>query len=108
MIDKRKNIRIVHETHVQLISGDQAFQGKLVDISRSGLKIIANIPESPQTIKSITFSLPKSDQPLQIPCTLVRQENEQADEGEQILGIEFSHKDEAQALLVESFIREIN
>jgi len=107
MIEKRKNIRILHESSVQFISGNHAFQGKLVDISRSGMKIVANIPESPQTIKSITFTLPKSDKPLQIPCILVRKENERSNEEGQVLGIEFSYKDEAQMLLIELFIKEM-
>jgi len=106
MIDKRKNIRILHESSIQFISGNHTFQGKLVDISRSGMKIVANIPESPQKIKSITFTLPKSDKQLQIPCKLVRKENERSNEERQILGIEFSYKDEAQMLLIESFIKE--
>ncbi len=107
MIDKRKNIRIHHEGSVQFISGDHAFQGKLVDISRSGMKIVANIPESPQTVKNITFTLPRSDKPLQIPCKLVREANERSNEEGQILGLEFSYENEAQLLLIESFIKEM-
>ena len=107
MTDKRKNIRISHEGSVQLASGNHAYHGKLVDISRTGMKIVANIPESPQTIKSVTFTLPKSDKPLQIPCRLIRKENERSNEEEQILGIEFFYKDEAQMLLIESFIKEM-
>lgn len=107
MIDKRKNVRISHESSVQFISGNQAFDGKMVDISRTGTKIVAHIPESPQTIKSITFSLPTSDKPLQIPCKLVRKEKELSDEERQILGIEFSYRDQAQMRLVESFIKEM-
>jgi len=106
MIEKRKNVRILHESSVQFISGDHAFQGKLVDISRSGMKLVADIPESSQTIKSVTFTLPKSDKPLQIPCKLVRKESERSKEEEQVLGIEFSYRDEAQMLLIESFIKE--
>lgn len=106
MIDKRKNIRTLHESSVRFISGNHAFQGELVDISRSGMKIVANFPESHQTIKSITFTLPKSDKSLQIPCKLVRKEKERSNEEGQILGIEFSYKDEAQMLLIESFIKE--
>ncbi len=106
MIDKRKNIRILHESSVRFISGNHAFQGKLVDISQSGVKLVADIPESTQAIKSITFTLPKSDKPLKIPCKLVRKEKERSAEERQILGIEFSFKDEAQMLLIESFIKE--
>lgn len=106
MIEKRKNIRILHESSVQFMSGNHGFQGKLLDISRSGMKLVADIPESAQTIKSITFTLPKSDKPLQIPCKLVRKEIEPSNEEGQILGIEFSFKDEAQMLLIESFIKE--
>jgi len=106
MIDKRKNIRILHESSVQFISKNRAFQGELVDISRSGMKIVADIPESPPTIKSITFTLPKSDKPLQIPCELVRKESERFNDEGQVLGIEFSYDDEAQMLLIESFIKE--
>jgi ubiquinone/menaquinone biosynthesis C-methylase UbiE len=107
MIDRRKNIRILHESRVQFMSGSHAFHGKLVDISRSGMKIVVHIPESPHTIKSITFALPKSDKPLQIPCRLVRKERERSNKKRQIIGIEFSYEDEAQMLLVESFIKEM-
>ena len=106
MIDKRKNIRILHEGSVQFMLGNHAYQGKLIDISRSGMKLVADIPESTQTIKSITFTLPKSDKPLQIPCKLVRKEIKRSDEERQILGIEFSYKDDTQMLLIESFIKE--
>lgn len=106
MIEKRRDIRILHESSVKFISGNHAFQGKLVDISRSGMKLVADIPESSQTIKSITFTLPKSDKPLQIPCKLVRKEKETSNEEGQMLGIEFSYEDEAQMLLIESFIKE--
>ena len=88
------------------MSGNHAFQGKLVDISRSGMKLVADIPESTQTIKNITFTLPKSDEPLQIPCKLVRKEKERFSEEGQVLRIEFSYDDEAQMLLIESFIKE--
>jgi ubiquinone/menaquinone biosynthesis C-methylase UbiE/c-di-GMP-binding flagellar brake protein YcgR len=106
MIERRRNIRILHESSVQFMSGNQAFQGKLIDISRSGMKLVADIPESTRKIKSISFTLPKSDMPLRIPCRLVRKESERFKGKKQILGIEFFYKDEAQILLIESFIKE--
>jgi len=105
MIEKRRNIRIVHESSVQFRSGNRAFQGELIDISRSGMKLVAEIPESHQPIKSIAFTLPKSEKPLHIPCKLVRKESERSNEKGKVLGIEFTHQDEAKMLLIESFIK---
>lgn len=106
MIERRKNIRISHESSVQFMSGNRSFQGKMVDISQGGMKIVADIPETPQTIKKVTFALPNSDTALQIPCKLTRKGKKRADEIGQILGIEFAFEAEAQMLLIESFIKE--
>jgi ubiquinone/menaquinone biosynthesis C-methylase UbiE/dienelactone hydrolase len=106
MFEQRKDIRVPLESLVQVESRNHCFQGKMVDISRSGMKIVADIPESLQTIKSITFALPKSDEPLRVPCKLVRKEIKQPDEQGQVFGLEFFYQNEAQMLLVESFIKE--
>ena len=106
MIERRKNIRILHESSLQFTSGNRTYHGKMVDISRGGMKIAADTPESPQAIENITFALPKSDKPLQIPCKLVRKERKRSDEKGQILGVEFSFEDEAQMLVLETFIKE--
>jgi ubiquinone/menaquinone biosynthesis C-methylase UbiE/c-di-GMP-binding flagellar brake protein YcgR len=106
MIERRKNTRIPYETSVQFMSENHDIQGKMVDISRTGMKLVADIPESTPTAKAIKFVLPKSDKPLQIPCKLVRLERGKFGEEGQTLGIEFSYEDEAQRLLIESFIKE--
>jgi ubiquinone/menaquinone biosynthesis C-methylase UbiE len=107
MIERRKNIRISYESSVRFISENHSFQGKLVDISRSGMKIVADIPESPETIENIAFRLPKSDTPLQLPYKLIRKERGPSREEGQVLGIELLYQDETQMLLVESFIKEM-
>lgn len=106
MIEKRRDIRILHESDVRFVAGNHDLQGKMVDISRSGMKLVSDIPESTQTINSIAFTLPNSDIRHQIPCRLVRKERERSDEEGQTLGIEFSYENEAQMLLIESFIKE--
>lgn len=88
------------------MSGNRSYQGRTVDISRGGMKIIADTPESPRTVETIEFVLPKSEKPLHIPCKLVRRERLRSDAKRQILGIEFSFEEEAQMILIESFIRE--
>jgi ubiquinone/menaquinone biosynthesis C-methylase UbiE/c-di-GMP-binding flagellar brake protein YcgR/dienelactone hydrolase len=106
MIERRKNIRIALESGVQFISGNQIYQGKLVDISQGGMKLAADIPVSTETIKDVTFSLPNLEKPLQIPCKLVRKEKENPNEKSSSLGIQFIYEDEAQMHLIESFIKE--
>jgi ubiquinone/menaquinone biosynthesis C-methylase UbiE len=106
MIEKRRNIRILYESPVQFVSGNHAFHGKSVDISRSGMRFVAEIPESTFSIESVAFSLPASDESLHIPCRLVRKVKKKLGEEAQTVGVEFCYENESQMLLVESFIRD--
>ncbi|MFH1380398.1 MAG: PilZ domain-containing protein [bacterium] len=107
MNDKRKNIRISHEDKVKFSSGEKIFPGKLVNISRQGMQVRVSVPESYNEVRSITFSLPKSKQPLQIPCKLIRVKKNPDNYKEHIVGIEFSYKAQAQMILIDNFIKEM-
>ncbi len=106
-IDKRKHIRIVHSDTVKFATEGKTFAGKSLDISMTGMQVVVNIPESYKAVRRITFTLPYSDKSLDIPCKLVRVEKKRGSNQEQVLGIEFAYKAEAQMILIENFIREM-
>ncbi|MBD3271985.1 MAG: hypothetical protein GF384_05555, partial [Elusimicrobia bacterium] len=107
MNDKRKHTRITHGDTIHFSAEGKIYSGKIIDISRTGMQIMVNVPESCTSVKSITFTLPRSPKPLQIPCRLVRIKKNPAHSDEHIVGVEFSYKAEAQLILIENFIREM-
>ncbi len=106
MTDKRKHIRVAHSERVKFITEENAFSGKSLNISRSGMQVVVNMPESYQEVRSITFTLPHSSESIDIPCRLVHTKGDNGAR-EQVLGVEFNYQAEAQLLLIENFIREI-
>ncbi|MCK5007246.1 MAG: PilZ domain-containing protein, partial [Spirochaetales bacterium] len=105
--DQRKHIRLEHSGTVQFISEGQQFSGQAVNISRSGMQVVVNVPDSYQSVRSITFTLPHSEQAIELPCRIVRSESGNGGDEAQVLGLEFSYQGEAQLLLIENFIREM-
>jgi len=106
MTDKRKHIRVTHSERVKFITEENTFSGKSLNISRSGMQVVVNMPESYQEVRSITFTLPYSSESIDIPCRLVHTKGHNTAR-EQVLGVEFNYQAEAQLLLIENFIREI-
>jgi len=106
MTDKRKHIRVTHSERVKFITEENAFSGKSLNISRSGMQVVVNMPESYQEVRSITFTLPHSSKSIDIPCRLVHTKGDNGAR-EQVLGVEFNYQAEAQLLLIDNFIREI-
>jgi len=107
MTDKRKHIRIAHSERVKFITEENTFSGKSLNISRNGMQVVVNMPESYQEVRSITFTLPYSSESIDIPCRLVHTNRDDNGGREQVLGVEFNYQAEAQLLLIENFIREI-
>ena len=105
--DQRKHIRLEHSGTVQFISEGQQFSGQAVNISRSGMQVVVNVPDSYQSVRSITFTLPHSEQAIELPCRIVRSESGNGGDEAQVLGLEFSYQGEAQLLLIENFIRDL-
>jgi SAM-dependent methyltransferase len=90
---------------VEFISGNQAFQGTSINISRNGMQVVVNLPLTHDHIRSITFQVPVPGGKIPIPCRLVRSSPE-GNNGDQVLGVEFEYEAEAQLLLIEKFIQD--
>jgi ubiquinone/menaquinone biosynthesis C-methylase UbiE/c-di-GMP-binding flagellar brake protein YcgR/esterase/lipase len=105
--DQRKHVRVDHSGTVQFISEGRLFFGQAVNISRSGMQVVVNLPDSYRSIRTITFTLAYSGQTIELPCRLVRAGTSNQNTDEQVLGIEFSYEAEAQMLLIENYIREM-
>ena len=96
-----------HSGSVQLIGEGRRFTGQAVNISRTGMQVVVNLPDSFESVRSITFSLPNSNRTIELPCRIVRSQKENDDGHGGILGLEFSYQGEAQLLLIENYIREM-
>lgn len=107
MKNKRKNIRVVHDDRVQCISDGQIFTGTSINISKTGMQLMIKLPRTYREVSSITFTLPRTDKPFEIPCQLVCKKRSDKDEEIYILGIEFNYQTESQMVLVENFIKEM-
>lgn len=104
MEDKRKHIRISHENRVDLEIDGITFAGKSIDISRNGMLMSVNIPQSHPAVQSVSFNLPKLSEQLHIQCkTIWINKN---NNHEHVLGIEFFHKNEAPIMIIDNFIRD--
>jgi ubiquinone/menaquinone biosynthesis C-methylase UbiE/pimeloyl-ACP methyl ester carboxylesterase len=105
--DQRKHIRMEHSGSVQLVGEGKRFTGQAVNISRTGMQVVVNLPNSYESIRSITFALPNTDHTIELPCRIVRSETKYDITCGEILGLEFSYQGEAQLLLIENYIREM-
>src|SRR4030042_6763543 len=103
--EKRKHARVTPQGSVEFAAANRTIHGTSLNISRNGMQVVVNLPESYEAIRSITFQLPATGEKLRIPCRLVRT-SRNSDQEEQTLGIEFQHEAEAQLLLIEKFIQD--
>ena len=103
--EKRKHIRVEHRGKVQFVTATRSIPGSSIDVSRNGMRVVVNLPQSHESITSISFELPASKRSIQVPCRLVRAERRGASEQE-TLGIEFLHDAETQLLLIEGFVQD--
>jgi ubiquinone/menaquinone biosynthesis C-methylase UbiE/c-di-GMP-binding flagellar brake protein YcgR/dienelactone hydrolase len=104
--EKRRHIRVAHQGTVAFAAGNRTYHGTSLNVSRSGMQVVVNMPESYESVRSITFQLPVSKQTMSLPCRLVRVDSG-ASEAQQVLGVEFIYEAEAQLLLIDRFIREM-
>jgi ubiquinone/menaquinone biosynthesis C-methylase UbiE/c-di-GMP-binding flagellar brake protein YcgR/dienelactone hydrolase len=104
--EKRRHIRVAHQGTVAFATGERTYHGTSLNISRSGMQVVVNMPESYERVRSITFQLPVSKQTMSLPCRLVHVDS-RASEERQVLGVEFIYEAEAQLLLIDQFIREM-
>jgi SAM-dependent methyltransferase len=105
--DQRKHIRLEHGGTVELIGEGRRFSGRAVNISRSGMQVVVNLPDSYEAVRSITFTLPNTDHTIELPCRIVRSESENGNDRAGVLGLEFSNRADAQILLIENYIRDL-
>ena len=104
--EQRKHTRVRHSGSVVVNAEGGTFAGSTVNISRSGMQLVVNMPASYREIRSISFTLPSSTETLETPCRLVRAERNGATGPETLLGVEINWQTEAQMLLIENFIRD--
>jgi ubiquinone/menaquinone biosynthesis C-methylase UbiE/pimeloyl-ACP methyl ester carboxylesterase len=104
--EQRKHTRVRHSGSVVVNAEGGTFAGSTVNISRSGMQLVVNMPASYREIRSISFTLPSSTETLETPCRLVRAERNGAADHETLLGVEINWQTEAQMLLIENFIRD--
>ena len=105
-LEQRKHTRVKHSGSVIVNAGGGTFSGSTVNISRSGMQVMVNMPASYHEVQSITFSLPASSDTLEVPCRLVRMEKCEDSEQDLVLGVKIDYQTEAQMLLIENFIRD--
>ena len=102
MSDRRRNVRVSHQDSIQFEAEGGVIEGRSVDISRSGMQIVVDLPGT--DAQNITFTLPNTDTPVRIPVRITRQESERA-EGYR-LGLEFQFEAAEQMRLIDRYIRE--
>jgi len=105
--DQRRHIRMEHSGSVQLVGEGRRFTGQAINISRTGMQVVVNLPDSYESVRSITFTLPNTTHTIELPCRIVRSQKENSNGHGEILGLEFSYQGEAQLLLIENYIREM-
>jgi ubiquinone/menaquinone biosynthesis C-methylase UbiE len=105
--DQRKHIRMEHSGSVQLVGEGRRFTGQAVNISRTGMQIVVNLPDSYESVRSITFTLPNTEHTIELPCRIVRSGTENGSSRPEVFGLEFSYQGEAQLLLIENYIRDL-
>lgn len=102
--EKRKHARVAHTGTVEFITDGRRFRGRSVNVSRSGMQVEVRLPDSFESVRRVTFTLPTSETAISVPFRLVR-----ADSGDAAdrVGLEFDFDNEAQRLLIEQFIRDM-
>lgn len=107
--DQRRHVRVEHTGTVEFVGEGRRFSGQAVNISRTGMQVVVNLPDSYASVRSITFSLPNAPGAVDLPCRLVRRHEAPSAEGAagHVLGVEFSYESEAQMLLIENYVREL-
>jgi len=103
--EKRRHTRVDHAAAVEVCNGPDRFPGRCVDISRTGMRVLVNLPATYRTVERIAFRLPNSSHSITLPCRLVRLHG-QSESGEHVLGVEFDIQTEAQLLLIDAFVRD--
>jgi ubiquinone/menaquinone biosynthesis C-methylase UbiE/dienelactone hydrolase len=104
--EKRKHLRVHRRDTVELTAGTYTFSGTSVNVSASGMQVVVEMPVSHDSVRSIAFQFPGSAERVELPCRLIRNAKRK-DGKEQILGIEFLYEADAQMLLIEKFIQDI-
>jgi ubiquinone/menaquinone biosynthesis C-methylase UbiE len=104
--EKRKDTRIRHRETVVLATAAGSVEGTSVNISRTGMQVIVRVPESFDSIRSTTFTVPASGERIQLLCKVTRNARSGNSE-DRILGIEFLERRESQLLLIDRFIHDL-
>lgn len=104
MSDRRRNVRVSHQDSIQFEAESGILKGRSIDISRSGMQIVADLPGDGSDPQTITFLLPNSDAPVRIPVRITRREDAQFSESR--LGLEFQFEAAEQMRLIDRYIRE--
>jgi hypothetical protein len=102
--EKRKHARVSHTGTVEFVTDGRRFRGKSVNVSRSGMQVEVRLPDSFESVRRVTFTLPTSDTAISLPFRFVRSD---AGTDEHVVGLEFDFEDETQKLLIERFIRDM-
>jgi ubiquinone/menaquinone biosynthesis C-methylase UbiE/pimeloyl-ACP methyl ester carboxylesterase len=105
MSDRRKNIRISHQDSIRFEGDGGVAEARSVDISRTGMQVVVDLPGSDADLRTITFTLPNSDAPVRIPVRITREESGEEEEGYR-LGLEFQFEAAEQMRLIDRYIRE--
>ncbi|MBP7734667.1 MAG: PilZ domain-containing protein [Spirochaetes bacterium] len=108
MTNNRKHARVSYEKQVELVAEGQTLIGKSIDISNSGIQVVVNVPVSHLSVHRMAFMLPLDSENVPIPCKIVRSNKADTEEDEHVLGIEFSCQTDAQMILIDNFIRNVN
>ena len=102
--EKRKHARVSHTGTVEFITDGRRFSGRSVNVSRSGMQVEVRLPDSFESVRRVTFTLPTSDRTVSVPFRFVRSSSGgNAD----VVGLEFDFEDETQKLLIEEYIHDI-
>lgn len=107
MDNNRKHVRISYVKDIELYAEEETLVGKSLDISNSGIRVVVPAATSGIPINRISITLPSPHPMVQIPCRVIRSDTKGLEEGQHVLGIEFSYQSESQMLLVDNFIREM-
>lgn len=106
MSDRRKNIRISHQESIRF-EGESGFaEARSVDISRSGMQVVVDLPGAGSDLQNITFTLPNSGTTVRIPVRITREESASEEAEGYRLGLEFQFEAAEQMRLIDRYIRE--
>jgi ubiquinone/menaquinone biosynthesis C-methylase UbiE len=102
--EKRKHARVSHSGTVEFVTDERRFEGRSVNVSRSGMQVEVRLPDSFESVRRVTFTLPTSDSAISVPFRFVRAAPGTRSD---VVGLEFDFDDETQRLLIEQFIRDV-